>query len=186
MRRPPYTTALALTFALAACASSNNAQQPPANTPTTTTAARSTTTHLAGLTPFAILNHENDALNRGDVATSIGYFAPNAVLITPLGGCNPCIGRDVIREHWSGAAANQVKVTLSDPTTIGDIVTVKTTMRSPQFPTDITRALGSAIASVHAGKITRLDQRYDNNDPQTRTLLTLATRPANSATPTSP
>ena len=168
MRR--FLFALPLAIELSACASSSKAAE---STTPSTTAVAATTTHPAGPTPFGVVNAENDALNRGDVAGSIAYFAPNAVLVTPLGGCNPCTGRAVIREHWSGAAANQTKITLTDPRTVGDIVTVKSTMRSPQFPTGITRLLGSAIVSVRNGKITRLDARYDESDPQTGAMLAI-------------
>ncbi len=178
MRRSLFIVPLAL--ALAACGSSSKPQQGAAPTPTNTNPAESSTSRPAGPTPFEVLNNENNALNQGNVAASIAYFAPNAVLITPLGGCNPCLGQAAIREHWSGAAANQVKVTLSEPKTVGDIVTVNTTTRSAQFPNGINRVIGTAIVAVRAGKITRLDQRYDTSDAQTQQLLALAGVPPTS------
>jgi hypothetical protein len=171
MRRRAFGVPLALALTLGACGSSG---EPTARSePSSTAAPVTTTTKPAGPTPFEVLDAENEAFNRGDVAGSIAYFAPNAVLITPLGGCNPCTGREIIREHWSGATANQTNITLSDPHTVGSIVTAKATVRSPQFPTGITRALGSAVVEVRNGKITRIDQRYDRTDPQTGALLAI-------------
>jgi hypothetical protein len=158
-----------LALSLSACASSAKGASP-----TSTAPAASTTSTQPGPTPFQVLSAETDALNRGDVAGSVAYFAPDAVLITPLGGCNPCTGREAIREHWSSAAAGQTMIELSDPQTVGDIVTVQSTTRSPQLPTGITRVLGTAVVSVRDGKITRLDQRYDEHDAQTAALLAFA------------
>jgi hypothetical protein len=183
VRRLPFAVVLAIM--LASCGSSGGTKPAAAPLPTTTVAGP--TTPGAGPTPFDVLQAENDHLNQGDVAGSIAYFAPEAILITPLGGCSPCVGRELIREHWSGAAANQTEVALSDPRTVGDIVTVHTTIRSPQFPTGITRAIGSAIVSVRDGKITRLSQQYDTHDRQTATLLAIiAGARGRTTTPTHP
>jgi hypothetical protein len=168
MRRSLF--ALPLAIALSACASSS---KPATIRAPVTTAVAPTTTRPAGPTPFQVLKAEVDALNRGDVAGSIAYFAPNAELITPLGGCNPCVGTALIREHWSGAAANQTKLTADHPRTVGDIVTVRSSISSPQFPTGITRAIGTATVEVRNGKITRLDVQYDRSDPQTAALLAI-------------
>jgi hypothetical protein len=157
-----------LVLALSACGSSAAPKRaaPPVST--------STTAESTEPGPFAVLQAEVDAFNRGDVEASIKYFAPNAVLITALGGCNPCAGRDLIREHWSSAIAGQSKLTVSDPKIVGDIATVNSTISSPQFPTGITRAIGTTIVSTRDGQITRLDQRYDTSDPQTKALLAIA------------
>ena len=176
--------AIPLAIVLSACGSSSGPKHAAPTATTSVARALSTTTQPSGPTPFAVLQAEVNALNRGDVAGSIAYFAPNALLITPLGGCNPCVGRDVIREHWSSAAANQTKLTVTDPHTVGDIVTAHSTMRSPAFPSGVTRAIGTATVSVRNGQITRLDQRYDTNDPQTATLLAIAAGARNQANTT--
>jgi hypothetical protein len=177
--------AILLTVAVSACGSSGGGK-PAAGPKAPTTVATTTTTAPSGPTPFAVLKAESDALNRGDVAGSVAYFAPNAVLITELGGCNPCVGRETIREHWSGAAASQSHLTVSDPRTVGNIVTVRSAISSPQFPTGIHRAVGTAVAEVTDGKITRLEQRYDHRDPQTAALLAIVTGARSQATTSTP
>src|SRR5690349_9108961 len=103
MRR--FSLPILLVLATASCGSSTGGSA--AAPPSSTAVVARTTNVPSGPTPFEVLQAENDALNRGDVAGSVAHFALNAVLITELGGCNPCVGREVIREHWSGAAANQ-------------------------------------------------------------------------------
>jgi hypothetical protein len=175
MRRFPLVISPAIVLALvvASCGSNDSAKPLGQATTTSRVASTTATTPPQPPTPFEVLDAQVDALNQGDVAGSVAYFAPYATLITALGRCVPCIGRSVIREHWSGAAANQTKVQLSDPKTVGDTVTARTTMTSPQFPAGIARAIGRVVATVHNGKITRLDQRWDAADPQTAALLAI-------------
>jgi hypothetical protein len=77
----------------------------------------------------------------------------------------------VIRDKFSRAAAAQTRLTISDPRTTGEIVTVHSELRAPNLPPGVERAIGSATASVRDGKITRLDQQYDAADPQTAKVL---------------
>jgi ketosteroid isomerase-like protein len=122
-------------------------------------------------TPLDLVQAEIQAFNRGDVSSAIALFTPDAVLVTTLGGCNPCIGRDLIRDHWSRAVASQTTIGIDAPRESRGIVTASSSLRSPSLPDGVQRAIGTLIVTVSHDKISRWDQTYDLKDPQTAKLF---------------
>ena len=120
---------------------------------------------------FEILQTEIEAFNRGDVEGSVSWFTPDAVLVTALGGCTPCIGQLAIRDHWSRAVSAQTKIGVATARTEGDVVRASSWLRAPSLPDGVERAVGTVIVTVRDGRIARWDQEYDLNDPQTARLF---------------
>ena len=114
---------------------------------------------------------EVSAFNRGDVAAAVALFTPDAVLVTTLGGCNPCIGRDTIRDHWSRAIAAQSTMGIDAPHQSGDVVTASSSLRAPSLPDGVQRAIGTLTVTVANGKFSRWEQTYDLHDAQTAHLF---------------
>ena len=162
MRRISLTLLVsALAIALAACARSDSK-------PVVASAA---TTRLAGPTPLEILQTEIEAFNRSDVEGSVSWFTLDAVLVTALGGCAPCIGQGAIRDHWSRAVSAQTKIGVDTARTEGDVVRASSWLRAPSLPDGVERAVGTVTVTVRDGRIARWDQEYDLNDPQTARLF---------------
>jgi ketosteroid isomerase-like protein len=160
------TMSIALALAAAACSSA----KPLGHAATSTTSAPSAPRSISP-TPLDVVQAEVQAFNRGEVSTAVALFTPNAVLVTSLGGCDPCIGRDAIRDHWSRAAASQTTIGIEAPHQSGDIVTASSSLRAPSLPAGVQRAIGTLIATVSNHKISRWEQTYDLKDPQTAKLF---------------
>jgi hypothetical protein len=174
MTVPRFMGAAIGVLVLAACGSAHNDQSSAAKT-VPTTAAVTTSAPAATTTTTAVAVHAVEAFvaafNRGDIGGAVSQYSTNALFFTPLGDCNPCVGRDVIRAKLSGAAAAQTQIEVHDPHVVGDTVTFASSIRSPQFPSGIERAIGTMTVEVHAGLITSAKQVYDLTDAQTRRLL---------------
>jgi hypothetical protein len=118
-----------------------------------------------------------DALNDGDAAASAAYFAEDGELVTPLAGCNPCTGRDVIQQRLSAAIANGTTVTVvGRPTVKGANVVTRVEVRASRFPPGVERVLGIYRSTVRRGLIVRQTNDYDRSDPQTAALLAIIER----------
>jgi ketosteroid isomerase-like protein len=125
------------------------------------------------ITPVEVVRSSFDALNHGDAAAAAAAFAPDGVLITPLGGCNPCLGRAMIQQHLSRAVANGTTVTLvGRPQVKRAVVTVRGEVRATSFPSGIQRVIGVFRSTIRKGLIVRQTNDYDRSDPQTAALLT--------------
>ena len=157
---------IALALTVAACSSA----KPVGHAATSTTTAPSATRPVSP-TPLDLVQAEVQAFNRGDVSTAVALFTPNAVLVTTLGECNPCIGRDPIRDHWSRATAAQTTIGIDAPRVTDDIVTASSSLRAPSLPDGVQRAIGTLTVTVSNNKITRWEQTYDMKDPQTAKLF---------------
>jgi hypothetical protein len=162
---------LALAFAAAACSSSGSTHSAASPTASTSTSAPATTTTSATQAAYGVLQRYVDAFNRGDIAGAVAEFDEHAVFISNLGGCTPCVGREVIRSVLSRAAAAQTHIAIAAPRGSGDTVMVDSTLTSPQFPAGVTRAIGTDTATVHSGLIMNAKQDFDTSDPQTKRLL---------------
>jgi hypothetical protein len=135
-------------------------------------------------TPVDLVQAEIQAFNRGDVSSAVALFTPDAVLVTALGGCTPCIGRNAIRDHWSRAVASQTTIGIDAPHEVGGIVTVSSSLRSPSLPDGVQRAIGTLTATVSNDKISRWEQTYDLKDPQTAKLFAaVGLAPSSTSTP---
>lgn len=121
--------------------------------------------------PRRVVQAYVDDFNRGDAAAAASHFSTDAVLVTPLGSCNPCTGRDVIQGKFAGATSAQTHIAYTRPRVSKDKVSAPTTLTSPNFPPGVTRAVGSFTATVRRGKIIRLVQDYDRSDPETAMLF---------------
>jgi steroid delta-isomerase len=160
-------------LALAACSSTTKSAKSPV---TPTSRAASTTIAVAPTTTttpasVAVLQSYVDAFNRGDAHAAAAIFAEDAQFNTPLGTCAPCRGRSAIEQKLAAAMTAGTKLTIADAAANGNVVTAKTTLRSPQFPFGVKRAIGTATVTVSNGEIVRLDQAYDRSDPQTDALF---------------
>jgi hypothetical protein len=120
---------------------------------------------------YQLVQREIDLFNKGDVAGSVALFAPDAVLVTQLGRCTPCLGREAIRANWSRAIASGTQLEVGGPRVEGDTVIVASTLRGPNLPEGVDRAIGTALFTIHNGLIARLEQAYDLTDAQTATLF---------------
>ena len=112
-----------------------------------------------------------EAFNNGDAKLAAAQFSRDATLTTPVGGCTPCVGRDTIEQKLAGAISSQAHLSIRAPRVTRDQVTVKSTLRSPQFPPEVTRAIGTFSATVRHRRIVTATQTYARNDPQTEALL---------------
>ena len=159
---------IALTLTVSACAgSSANPTKPAAPS----TATGPSITRSVSPTPLDLVRAEIQAFNRGDISSAVALFTPDAVLVTALGGCNPCIGRGPIRDHWSRAVASQTTIDIDAPHEAGDLVTASAVLRSPTLPDGVQRAIGTLSATVSKEEISRWEQTYDLTDPQTAKLF---------------
>jgi hypothetical protein len=52
-----------------------------------------------------------------------------------------------------------------------DNVIVASSLRGPNLPEGVDRAVGTAVFTIRDGSIARLEQTYDLSDPQTATLF---------------
>ena len=162
---------IAFAFTATACSSGGSACSATSPPPPTSASVASTTTTSPTQAAYGVLQRYVDAFNRGDIAGAIAEFDQHAVFISNLGGCTPCVGRDVIRSVLSRAAAAQTHIAITAPRGSGDTVMVDATLTSPQFPAGVTRAIGTDTATVHGGLIMNAKQDFDTGDPQTKRLL---------------
>jgi ketosteroid isomerase-like protein len=150
----------------------------------TSTASARAVTGSVSPTPLDLVRAEIQAFNRGDVASAVALFTPDAVLVTSLGGCNPCIGRDAIRDHWSRAVASQTTIGIDAPHESGGLVTASSSLRSPSLPDGVQRAIGTLTVTISHDKIKRWEQTYDLKYPQTAKLFAAVGIAPSSATST--
>jgi hypothetical protein len=152
-----FTVLLTAAMAIAACSSG-------ANTTRTRPDTRS-------LTPDRVVQAYVDAFNRGDVASAVAQFAPDAKFSTSLGGCAPCVGQDAIQQKLSGAAAAHSQIAITNPRVSGDTLTAQASITAPNFPPGVHRAFGTFTATVRNGKIVDSSMDYDRSDPETAALF---------------
>jgi hypothetical protein len=168
----------AAALVIAACGGddSTGSAAPPTHATTVSIAPTTTpaTTTTSAPTPLEVVQQYIDAFNRGDGVAAAAVFAPDARLDTTVGGCTPCVGRDVIESHFVSAAGSGAKIGISDPTVTGDTLVATGSLTSPNFPPGIERAINTFTAKVRDGLIVEASVVYDANDPQTATLLQAA------------
>jgi hypothetical protein len=121
--------------------------------------------------PRRVVRAYVDDFNRGDAVAAASQFSRDAMLVTPLGSCTPCTGRDVIQEKLAGAVSAQTHLAYTRVKVSKDKVSAPSSLTSPNFPPGVTRAIGSFTATVRKGKITRFVQDYDRSDPETAMLF---------------
>ena len=175
--------ALPIALALTATACSGSSSNPGVRAAASTASAPSST-RAVGPTALDLVQAEVQAFNRGDVSSAVALFTPDAVLVTALGGCDPCIGSATIRDHWSRAVASQTTISIEAPHQSGDIVTASSSLRAPSLPDGVQRAIGTLTATVSNDKITRWEQTYDLKDSQTAKLFAAVGLASSSSTAT--
>jgi len=158
---------IAGTLLFAACSSSAKTSA-PTNASTTTALAATTTTVNSDI---AVVQAYITAFDAGDAKAAAAEFATDAHFSTPLGSCNPCVGRAVIEQKLAPAIAANTKLAIAQTTASGNTVKGKSTLTSPKFPAAVKRAIGSFTATIANGKIMQLDQEYDRTDAQTDALF---------------
>jgi hypothetical protein len=80
----------------------------------------------------------------------------------------------VIRQSWPRAIAAGTQLGVDAPRLEGDTVTVASTLRAPNLPEGVDRAIGTAVFTIRDGEIIRLEQAYDLTGPQTATVFELS------------
>lgn len=156
---------------LAACGDDDAESTSPSSIGSSTVAASSTSVPATQSGAFKLVQREIDLFNNGDIDGSVALFASDAVLVTRLGRCTPCVGRETIRGSWSRAIASATQLGVEAPKLDGETVTVASTLRAPGLPEGVDRAVGTAVFTIRDGQIIRLEQTYDLTDPQTATLF---------------
>ena len=121
--------------------------------------------------PRRVVRAYVDDVNRGDAAAAASQFSHDAELVTHLGSCTPCTGREVIQEKLAGAVGVQTHIAYTRLRVSKDEVTAASSLTSSNFPPGVTRAIGTFTATVRKGKLVRLVQEYDRSDPETAALL---------------
>jgi hypothetical protein len=174
MRRVPI--AFAFVFALSGCASGSSSSSGSTSSPAATTKAPGSvraepSTVALEPTPLQVVQTYIDRFNRGDVAAATATFAPTARFYTPLGGCDPCVGRTLIGLKLAGAIGAETRLSISDPRVVGATLVARAAIRSPKFPPGVDRAVGTFSAVVHNGFIVDSRMEYDRADSQTAVLL---------------
>jgi hypothetical protein len=120
--------------------------------------------------PILVVEGYLESLNRGDTASALAAFAPDAAFISPR--CQPaCIGTAVIAPAMENTVATHAQLTLRDPRVEGDTLTAHFSLASPEFPDDVQRVVGTTTAAVRNQKIFLLTMNWDATDPQTATVL---------------
>lgn len=109
--------------------------------------------------------------NHGDATAAAAHFAVDSTNFTPLGGCDPCVGRSAMEEKFRGAIAAGTHLSVGRARVKGNHVTVRTELRAATLPPGVERAIGVLRATVKKGVFVRTRIVYDLSDPQTAALL---------------
>jgi ketosteroid isomerase-like protein len=123
------------------------------------------------LKPLRVVRQSIEAFNRGDAAKAASYYAIDAEFFTPLGGCDPCVGREVIEQKLGGAIQAQTQVSISRARVSGRTVTADLVLEAPTLPPGVERAVGTLTVLVRKGKAVEWRVDYDRGDAQTAMLL---------------
>jgi hypothetical protein len=139
--------------------------------------------------PSAVLVGLTDALSRGDLAASMGFFTEDAAF---LGGqnCFPtaCLGKAAIQRELAAEVAGHARVAITHVHADGNIVSGRSEVRE-----DIARAAGverfveGFVSVVRDGRVASLVTTPDVSDPETvRFLAFLSQLPPPAAPATGP
>ena len=128
--------------------------------------------------PIARIHQQQiDALNAGDLTTTMSFFADDAQIT--VGGCaqSPCTGKAAIQTEVSNQIANHAHVTILNPRASGNVLTETEDIAFDQFRAFGIDRVRFTFTTVFAGdKVISASGVPDQTDPETRAFLAAATQ----------